>query len=206
MSDWQGRITEIGKYEGEETVVIVWDSITLKNMPFSTIEYSEEQGLDWKVMALGINEVELTKARDTERDVEKAHAEIEKNTRWIGPDEEDKRIRKVLEGIDPDDEMALLEAWKRHLKKNVSFPFETEVYEWQDRGPLRAGDRLTVKSIVDVDDLYGILVSVRKGRERYEFPLCDLEVRIGIRPITNPSRITPSGLPIVSALTANGHT
>ncbi|CAK8716278.1 hypothetical protein GMJAKD_05430 [Candidatus Electrothrix aarhusensis] len=28
----------------------------------------------------------------------------------------------------------------------------------------------------DTEDIYGVLVLLRHGREKYEFPLCDLEV------------------------------
>jgi hypothetical protein len=48
------------------------------------------------------------------------------------------------------------------------------VDEFQERGPLRAGDRLTVLGIEDTDDLYGVIVSCRRGRQRYDFPLADL--------------------------------
>jgi len=95
---------------------------------------------------------------------------------WLGPDDEDKRIQAVLDGIDPDDEMEALDAWEEHLEENLSFPFEAKVYEWQDRGPLRTGERVKVKSIFEADDHYGIIVEVRRGREKFWFPLCDLEV------------------------------
>jgi hypothetical protein len=127
-------------------------------------------------MGVGLDDVEPAPARDSERDVQRALAEIDKHAHWLGPDDEDKRIQAVLDGVDPDDEMALVEAWEEHLEENLSFPFEAEVSEWQDRGPLRTGERVKVKSIVDADDHYGILVEVRRGREKFVFPLCDLEV------------------------------
>jgi hypothetical protein len=97
-------------------------------MPFSVIEYSEKEGLDWQAMGVGLDDVEPATARDSERDVE----------------------------------MALVEAWEEHLEENLSFPFEAEVSEWQDRGPLRTGDRVKVKSIFEADDHYSILVEVRR--------------------------------------------
>ncbi|MGH9769776.1 MAG: calcium-binding protein [Blastocatellia bacterium] len=176
IGGWQGRIFDPGEDNDETVVGIAWDSITLKNMPFSAIEYSEDEGLDWRVMYLDISGIEPAKARDSERDVERALAEIDKRTHWLGPDEEDKRIQAVLDGLDPDDEMALVEAWEEHLEEKLSFPFEAEVAEYQERGPLRTGDRVKVKSIVDADDHYGIIVKVGRGEERFAFPLCDLEV------------------------------
>jgi hypothetical protein len=176
LGGWQGRITEFGEDEGRTTVCIEWDSTTLKSMPRSTIEYSEREGLDWRCMYLYAAEVEPVAARDTERDVERAVAEIEKHSCWLHLDEEGRRIQEVLDRVDPDDEMGLLTAWEEHLGKKLKFPFEAEVSEWQGRGPLRQGDRVMVKGISLADDLRGIIVEVRRGRERFDFPLCDLEV------------------------------
>lgn len=176
ISDWQGRITEFAEGEDSPMVCIAWDSLTLSRMPLAMIERCEEEGLDWQCMFLSVNEVEPAPARDTERDVKNAIAEILKHSAWLHLDEEGKRIQKVLDGINPHDMMAMLDAWEEHLDEKLRFPFEAEVSEWQDRGPLRAGDRVMVKGITLVDDLYGIIVAVRRGRERFDFPLCDLEV------------------------------
>ncbi len=176
ISGWQGRVSEFGEWEGKTTVCIVWDSVTLKSMPRAMIEHSEEEGLDWQSMSLAVDEVEPSPARDTEQDVASAVAEISEQSAWLHLGEEGKRIQAVLAGIDPDDIMELLDAWEEHLTEKLPFPFEAEVSEHQDRGPLRRGDRVSVKSITLVDDLYGIIVAVKRGRERYDFPLCDLEV------------------------------
>jgi len=85
---------------------------------------------------------------------------------------EGERILKVI--ADAEDKE---EAWKDHLEQVLSFPFDAEVSEPQDRGPLKTGDQIKVKSIVEADDLYGVLVNVTRGRERFVFPLCDLTVR-----------------------------
>jgi hypothetical protein len=82
----------------------------------------------------------------------------------------------VLAGIDPGDEMGLLDAWEENSAENLGFPFEAQISEYQERGPLQAGDRLKVTGIGLVDDLCGIIVDVRRGREKFTFPLCDLEV------------------------------
>lgn len=81
----------------------------------------------------------------------------------------------MLANVNPDDEMAAFAAWEEHLNKVLSFPFEAVVDEFQDRGPLRSGDKVTVQSIVHVDGLYGILVQIKHKRRRSDFPLCDLE-------------------------------
>jgi len=175
IGGWRGRILGI-RPDREDAVLIGWDSITLKDMPASVIEQSEEQGLDWTKMYLDAQEVELTSARDTEEDVTQAISELARRHAWSYLGEQGKRIGKVLAGVDEDDEMGALYAWEEHLSNSLAFPFEAKVAEYQERGPLQAGDRVKVTGIGLVDDLYGIIVDLRRGRRKYAFPLCDLEV------------------------------
>ncbi|MCI0487236.1 MAG: calcium-binding protein [Blastocatellia bacterium] len=175
IGGWQGRIRTIEEQD-EVLVCVEWDSVTLKNMPGPFIEESEEEGLDWKVMNLFAEDVEPTEPRDTEKDVERAGEEVGKGYAWLSLGEEGKRVQEVLAGIDPDDEMALFEAWEEHLEEELTFPFEAEVSEYQTRGPLQSGDKVTVKGIHMVTDLYGVLVKIDRKGKRHTFPLCDLEV------------------------------
>lgn len=176
IGGWQGRISMIEDMENHCLVEIKWDSLTLKNMPLSMIKYCEKEGLDWQVMNLCVEEIEQTVARDTDRDIKKVLKEILKHTAWLFLDEEGGRIQEVLADIDPSDEMALVNAWKDHLEEKLRFPFEAAVSEPQEHNTFRSGDRVNVKAISAVDDGYGIIVEVRRGRERFDFPLCDLEV------------------------------
>jgi hypothetical protein len=82
----------------------------------------------------------------------------------------------VLAGVDPDDEMASLDAWKAYLTRRMAFPFEAEVAEFQDSGPFSDGDRVQVVHISQVNDLYGIMVHAQAKGGNYNFPLCDLQV------------------------------
>ncbi len=175
IGGWQGRIFDISE-DSEETIVgVLWDSVTLKKMPRSTIERCEDEGLDWREMRLGVDDVKPASRRDTKEDVEDAIEEIESQTAWLFLGEEGRRIQKVLDGIDPDDEVEILEAWEEHLGKKLKFPFEAEVVEHVRLSSLRISDRVMVKAITDVDDIYGVFVEVTKGRDSYDFPLCDLE-------------------------------
>jgi hypothetical protein len=171
IGGWQGRIAEI---EGQ-IIGLDWDSITLKNIPDSVIDQCEVEGYDWTRMHLEATEVELTRPRDTEEDVAAITEQIESQHRWSYLGEEGKGVQAVLADVDPDDEMAAFETWNEHLKKVLSFPFEAVVDEFQESGPLRAGDKVTVESLADVVDMYGILVKVKHKRSQYDFPLCDLE-------------------------------
>jgi hypothetical protein len=172
LSGWQGRIIEV---TDDETVGIAWDSVTLRKLPSSYIEASEEEGMGWDEYYLGINDVERASARDKPKDVERAREELAAGHSWDHLGEEGRRIQKVLAGVQPGDDWGAFEAWQKHLTKILSFPFEAEISESQ-RGPLRMGDRLSVKDIDDVEDLYGILAAVKHERGRYQIPLCDLEV------------------------------
>ena len=73
--------------------------------------------------------------------------------------------------------------WCKYLAENLSLPFEAVVTEISDEelfgagdpGPIRYKDKLTVISVDFEEDLYGVLVSVKKGRKKYAYPLIDLE-------------------------------
>jgi hypothetical protein len=175
ISGWQGRISNIDTRGDDVTVSVQWDSITLQQMPVAMIEQCEEQGLDWAEMGLDANEVEPTKLRDTERDVAEIKAQLSNKHGWVSLGEEGKRIQKVLAAMDADEDLDEFGAWGEHLEKKVPFPFEAEVAEFQERGPLRSGDKVVVTGIVEADEMYGIIVDLKMGRRKYAFPLCDLE-------------------------------
>jgi hypothetical protein len=172
MSGWQGRVVEVDTQEN--IVVVDWDSITLRNMPASYIELCEEEGYGWTQYYLLPSDIEPATARDRDEDVEAAIEELSGDHAWEWLGEEGKAIQAILKGIDPDDEMELMERWGEHLGKALKFPFEATVDEAQERGPLRAGDTVRVRKISEVDDLYGVLVDVQSPRGNYVCPLCDL--------------------------------
>jgi hypothetical protein len=66
IGGWHGRIEEVN--DGE-TVFIRWDSITLREMSLDLIIRCENENLDWEVMTLDTDEIEVTTARDSEADV-----------------------------------------------------------------------------------------------------------------------------------------
>lgn len=173
MGGWQGRISEI--LPEKNLICIDWDSITLKNIPSSAITLSEEKGFGWDQYYLEIGDVELTSTRDKKTDVEKICEQLQAEHAWdcLGP--EGQRIQKVLAGIDPDDEWKAFKAWNKHLRKVLQFPFEAEVSEFQEQGPLKAGDKVIVEKITDVDDLHGVIVRIKHKGIPYKFPLCNLE-------------------------------
>ncbi len=167
IGGWQGRIFEI-----EDVIGIRWDSITLKQLPLEYLRHSEQEGLDWSEMYLGADEIEPASPLDSEEEVDEILEEMESKYYWLGEGEEGERILQVI-----GDAEDAVEAWRSHLSQVLSFPFDAEVSESQDEGPLEEGDKVQVQGISETDDLYGVLVDLTCGRKRYVFPLGDLTVR-----------------------------
>ncbi len=89
-------------------------------MPRSLIQYCEDEGLAWREMHLGMNDVPPSRATAKKMPRE----EIESQTAWLCMGEEGKRIQKVLTGIDPDNTMKILKAWEAHLGKKLIYPLK----------------------------------------------------------------------------------
>jgi len=173
IGGWQGRISEVDLAHG--MVDIDWDSLTIEGIPDAVIIDCEEKGLSWTQMRLGLDDVEPAAPRDTPADVESVRRVIAMRHAWAWLVPEGAAIGAVLAGVDPEDEWAAFEAWDAHLREALTFPFEAEVDEFQERGPIRDGDRVTVRRIVGLDDLYGILVEIERRGDTFDFPLCDLD-------------------------------
>jgi hypothetical protein len=173
IGGWQGRITKIDAEQG--MLLVALDSITLKGLPREYLEESEEEGLDWSEYCIELNSVESVQPRDTKRDVEKIVDELSDSLDWAFLGEEGREINAIL--AEAESEYAQMEAWEAHLQKVLKFPFDAEISEWQKPGSiLQVGQGVRVTGIDDLDEFYGILVKVKKGRKAYIFPLCDLEV------------------------------
>lgn len=173
----QGRVTDIQlSNDGVAMVEIRWDSITLQNTPDSVFVQCEDMGLGWTDYILEAEEVEKTTPRDTEADVARIVAVLSTRFAWSYLGEQGKRIGQVMAGVDRKDIMAALRVWQTYLAKHLCFPFEAQVDEYQSKGLFQAGDRVKATGIALVDDLYGVIVDLRRGRRKYAFPLCDLGV------------------------------
>ena len=69
--------------------------------------------------------------------------------------------------------------WEEYFRTKLTYPLTCVITEYQERGPLQQGDELAVHGVEHEDDFYGILLNTRKGRKKYVFPACDLEVKEG---------------------------
>jgi hypothetical protein len=91
--------------------------------------------------------------------------------------EQDLRIAAVLANVaDEEEEEKALQTWKSHLEARLLFPFEAQIVEPQAHGEIKLGDQVSVFDFTGVEDQFGILVSVKTRRKRFDLPLCDLEV------------------------------
>ena len=141
IGGWQGRITEIETYQpGHVTIMFQWDSLSLKRMPASAIRRSEENGLDWTIMGLYPEDVEKAEPRDTQTDVDKIVEEFSAEHNWDHLGKQGRRIHKVLHDVGEDEELEAFNTWREYLEAHLKLPFEAEVSEFQERGPLQAGD------------------------------------------------------------------
>jgi len=62
IGGWQGRVEQI--YDGG-TVLIRWDSITLRETGVEIAIQCENENFDWEVMTLDTTAIETTTSRDT---------------------------------------------------------------------------------------------------------------------------------------------
>jgi len=72
--------------------------------------------------------------------------------------------------------MKCLQKWVEHLDKDLSFPIQAIVSESEDDWLIKSGDKVLIKSLPHIVDMYGIIASIRLNGKKYWFPLCDLEV------------------------------
>lgn len=90
FSGWHGRASEIQlTEEGEARVHVVWDSLSIKDVPVSVIERCEKEGFDWTGVLLRFSEIDHAEPRDTWDDVRDAISSIIEDNPAIFPEEEE---------------------------------------------------------------------------------------------------------------------
>ena len=178
LSGWQGRVVDIDTKSDIENILITieWDSLTLNQIPSDYIVQSEVDGLAWNMMTLYESEMQKTIPRDTKENAKKAEDELSDKYYWPSEGEEGLRISKILKGVNPQDEMKCLRKWIDHLDKELTFPIQAIVSESEVKGLIKDGDKVLIKSLHDIVDLYGIIASIIFNGKKYMFPLCDLKV------------------------------
>lgn len=178
IGGWQGRVVEIDTKSDKDNnlIMIEWDSLTLRQIPSNYIEQSKRDGLDWKNMTLYESELEKSKPRDTKENVKQTQDKLSDKHYWDSLGSEGIRISKILDNVNPKDEMKCLQKWVEYLDNELSFPIHAIVSDSEDNWLIKSGDRVIIKSLPHIVDTYGIIASIRLNDKKYEFPLCDLEV------------------------------
>lgn len=178
IGGWQGRVVNIDTKSDKENVLITieWDSLTLRQMPSNYIVQSDRDGLDWQKMTLYESELEKTKPRDKKGSVKQTQDNLSDKHSWASFGEEGIRISKVLDNVEPHDEMECLQKWVEYLDTELTFPIHAIVTESQDNWLIKSGDKVVLRSLPHIVDMYGVIAAIRLNGKKYEFPLCYLEV------------------------------
>lgn len=178
IGGWQGRVVDIDTKSDMDNILITieWDSLTLKQIPSNYIEQSEREGLDWVNMTLYESELEKTKPRDKKENVKQTQEKLLDKHYWDSLGDEGIRISKVLDKVNPHDEMKCLQKWVEYLDNELTFPIHAIVSDSEDNWLIKSGNKVLIKSLPHIVDMYGIIASIKLNGEKYEFPLCDLEV------------------------------
>jgi hypothetical protein len=176
-SGWHARVADLSYLAQKQPVLLIeLDSITLRALSAEYIEQCEEQGMSWYQLNVYPEDVTPAAPRDTPADVDDMQDELGALHGWASLGEQGKRIQAVLGESALDDDLEQMKVWADYLERHLSFPFASEIFEHQGRGPLRVGDQLAVMSIEDVDDYsYGVIARCRRARKQYHFPLADLK-------------------------------
>ncbi len=174
IGGWQGRIFETDD-EDETLAGIKWDGVTLSQMPEEYIVESEKEHLDWEAMYLDFDDLEPADSRDSEDDTDAVRETLERKYSCFSLGPEGETIHAVIKTAESDDEWDILKAWNDFMEKKLVFPFEAAVDEFNKGGPLKQGEKVKVSDFQMIDDDYGIIVSCKKGRREYSFPLADLD-------------------------------
>ena len=66
--------------------------------------------------------------------------------------------------------------YEGYSMKELTFPIQAIVSESEDNWLIKRGDKVLIKALPHIVDMYGVIASIRFNGEKYEFPLCDLEV------------------------------
>ena len=179
IGGWQGRVINIDTKSNAKNVLLTieWDSETLQQIPNNYIIEAEEEGLSWQTMVLYHSDIESTTSRDSIITVKSAQDKLEDKFYWSSFGEEGKRIEKVLEGINPKDTDKCERRWYNYLETNLSFPFKAVVYLESYSTTLKDGYVVTVKSLNDFIDMYGIIANTSFERQKLDIPLLELKVK-----------------------------
>ena len=76
FSGWHGRASDIVLEDGEPRICVMWDSVSLREIPVLVLERCEKEGVDWTGVLLRLHEIEHAEPRDTRDAVQKTIEDI----------------------------------------------------------------------------------------------------------------------------------
>lgn len=175
IGGWQGRVLEFdGEDEDGELYIVAWDSISLKLLNADVVLEAIDEGIDYGLITLYAKDLEKSTARDSEKDVEIALAELEEEFFWSDLGEQGERIRVILNTAKTKSEKDILKAWETYLKSKLKFPMEV-IFVGETHGPFKEGGRLSLMSIDSISDIMGIMGTAKLDKGNTSVPLCELD-------------------------------
>jgi hypothetical protein len=179
LGGWTGNVLEIFCDQTPLTYEIKWHQQTLDNMPSIYRKRCERDGYEWDTVWLNEDDLEL----DTGGDVPMEQP-TKVVTRPLAMTDQGDRIRAIfhLTTDDPlsDVEYTTLSVYYDYLVDHLSFPFQAR-YRPDGGRRISTSDRVTVRSLYDVDDYdaeesYGLIGVGLCQDKRIEFPIRDIDV------------------------------
>jgi hypothetical protein len=191
IEGWQGRVTEISP----NTITFELDSITLDGLSKDYITDSFVEEVEFTELCLDIDDVELTKPRDSHAETINKQNEI--NSRY-SINEEENRILDVLKSSDSSLTDKNQKTYLKFLSENLQKPCilsGMQDFEWEE--PYLFGGwsqkeykklKMTQPSYTDlfefinvcneIDDWKGIIIKVKRlsDEKQFNLPLWDLKV------------------------------
>jgi hypothetical protein len=179
LGNWAGTISEICVDQNPITYEIKWNQRTLDNMPSIYRKRCERDGYEWDTVWLNEDDLEL----DTGGDVPMEQP-TKIVTRPLAMTDQGDRIRAIFHLTTddplPDVEYTTLSVYYHYLVDHLSFPFQAR-YRPDGGRRISTSDRVTVRSLYDVDDYdaeesYGLIGVGLCQDKRIEFPIRDIDV------------------------------
>jgi hypothetical protein len=186
LGGWSGTIREIDVASRPPVYLILWNDYTLKHLHPIYRQRCERDGLECDSMWLG--EDDLQPAAGDLGPLEQPTAIV---PRPLQPHDQEDRIRAIL-GLTSDDPLpevsrGALGKYHTYLSKELSFPFNAEV--WVQSGPFQGRTQpITVYRLLPPDEgrnSSGLLVEAGRGQEQVVLPLGTIETG-GDSPVRRP--------------------
>lgn len=190
ISGWQGRVIKL--QESENAIEIAWDSITLLNIPKTSIQDCETDGFDWSCMWLDEKEVEISTERDTLQDVAKTIDEINEEIEpyEVPLDEMEEYVAEIIDDEDLSINEDTLELYLDHLEEYVTKGYVLtgrEMFDWEEKYIMGAGsqteyanlkktqasynDTFVVRDFEIEDELLEIMANITRKTDKKKFTI-----------------------------------